>query len=53
MNKENIIDLTTYRQLQEKKKTDQHRTISKDLELAIKHLIQQLRELGPIQQQEN
>lgn len=52
MRKENIVDLTTYRDQQGADTTlPTHQiTISADLEEAIENLIHQLREVGPIQQ---
>ncbi|OGT43953.1 MAG: hypothetical protein A3F42_03500 [Gammaproteobacteria bacterium RIFCSPHIGHO2_12_FULL_37_34] len=57
MQKQNVIDLTTYRKQQfncaetgikHENEQEPKPAISKDLELAIQHLIIQLRELGPL-----
>lgn len=49
MKKENIIDLAAYRDHHRKKKKQAQNSISNELEIAIKNLIEQLRELGPSQ----
>lgn len=48
MQKGIIIDLFTYRKLNESNDTQTSSPISEELQVAIQHLIYQLRETGPI-----
>lgn len=48
MTKGKVIDLITYRNDKDHVAPTAETAVSKELETAIKHLIHQLRELGPI-----